>query len=80
MQAEILICKTCKIATNFKPTGTLLPYVKLTHLKKISDPLTPLLLTCILKLSEQTWTINSIKVLYMLLLLLAIPPQIYVGW
>lgn len=36
MQAEILICKTCKIATNFKPTGTLLPHVKLTHLKKIS--------------------------------------------
>lgn len=54
MQAEILICKTCKIATNFKPTGTLLPYVKLTHLKKISDPLKPLLLTSILKLSEQT--------------------------
>lgn len=22
MQAEILICKTCKIATDFKPTGT----------------------------------------------------------
>lgn len=36
MQAEILICKTCKIATNFKPTGTLLPHVKLTHLKKVS--------------------------------------------
>lgn len=80
MQAEILICKTCKIATNFKPTGTLLPHVKLTHLKKISDPLKPLLLTSILKLSEQTWTINSIKVLYMLLLLLAIPPKIYIGW
>lgn len=36
MQAEILICKTCKIATNFKPTGTLLPHVKLTQLKKVS--------------------------------------------
>lgn len=59
MQAETLICKTCKTAANFKPTGTLFPHVKLTHLR----PTKPLFLTCILKLSEQTWTINSIQVL-----------------
>lgn len=55
MQAATLICKTCKTAADFKPTGTSLPQVKLTRLKKFSiRPTIPLFLTRILKLSEQT--------------------------